>query len=164
MSIDNNQTALNQYSYGINSLEYNSSSLKIRISSGTYDLGITFGNVIRWDENSSEYVKSIADTAENAEVVGIVESMNSDNSLNVVVQGTIQFAIYTTLIDVDVSIPNLGGNDIYFLSGISAGFMENIAPRTNGHIIKPIFYKAFGVTPTTVGVVRNYIGYKIRNN
>ena len=64
----------------------------------------------------------------------------------------------------DIGDGGSGGNDIYFLSGTTAGAIQNIGPTLSGTIVKPLYtvapHSLSGITFT--GIVVNYIGY--RNN
>jgi hypothetical protein len=122
--------------------------------------GLTVGNVIRYDVPTSGYTGSKADTPENAEVFGVIESyIPTTSKFNVVMSGSV---------DLDSSkfaaIPTSpsgagGGNDIYFLSGITAGVLQNLAPANIDHITKPVYQ----VAPhgTYSGSVINYSGYRL---
>lgn len=138
-----------------------SSRLLIKLPLYTFDSGITGGDVILYDTIARKYKKAIADNSANSEVFGIAESVNSDGSLNVVINGSIVYP-ENKLVNLSVSGDNvnLGSNDIYFLSGNTAGLLENIV-TPDKVVIKPIFQKAPHGSYT--GVVRNYLGYKQGN-
>jgi len=123
-----------------------------------YVSGLTLGNVIRYDVGSTGYTASKADTAVSAEVFGVIESYDSAiNKFNVVIYGSITLT-GTSLVDMG-SGGGGGGNDIYFLSGLTAGKLQNLAPTNLDHIVKPI-YQACPHGSFT-GVVVNYLGYKV---
>lgn len=122
--------------------------------------GLTSGQVIRYDVPTSGYTGSKADTPANAEVFGIIESYNlATNKFNVVMNGSISIG--------DVNLVSLpadptgasGGNDIYFLSGTTAGVLQNLVPSDINHVIKPIYQRA--PHGTYSGSVVNYSGYKM---
>ena len=123
-------------------------------------VGLTAGDVIRYDVPTSGYTGSKADTPENAEVFGVIESYNSSTQkFNVVMGGSVvldssKFAVIPTS-------PSGagGGNDIYFLSGMTAGVLQNLAPSNLDHITKPVYQ----VAPhgTYSGSVINYSGYRL---
>jgi len=122
--------------------------------------GLTIGNVIRYDVASSGYTASKADTAVNAEVFGIVESyIPTTDKLSVVLNGSISLDSSYFLNRTDDPSGAGGGNDIYFLSGTTAGLLENLAPLNSTHVVKPIYQKAPHGTYT--GSVVNYSGYRI---
>ena len=123
-----------------------------------YVAGLTTGNVIRYDVSASGYTASKADTAVNAEVFGVIENYDSStNKFNVVIYGSIVLS-GTSLVDMG-SGGGGGGNDIYFLSGLTAGKLQNLAPTNLDHIVKPI-YQACPHGSFT-GVIVNYLGYKV---
>lgn len=123
-------------------------------------VGLTAGDVIRYDVPTSGYTGSKANTPENAEVFGVIESYNSSTQkFNVVMGGSVvldssKFAVIPTS-------PSGagGGNDIYFLSGMTAGVLQNLAPSNLDHITKPVYQ----VAPhgTYSGSVINYSGYRL---
>jgi len=135
--------------------------------------GITTGDAIRYNPLTSYYTKSQGDVAQHAEVVGVVESIDADNnSVEVVLSGQIKYplakVINATHVDPDMDPDGTniagasGGNDIYFLSEITAGKLQNLAPATPSTIAKPIFQVAPDGNYT--GQVTNYIGYQIGGN
>jgi hypothetical protein len=120
--------------------------------------GLSAGDVIRYDVPTSGYTASKADTAPNSEVFGVVESYSPvSNSLNVVIYGSI--ALDSNDFADMGSAGGCGGNDIYFLSGQTAGVLQNLAPNDLDQIIKPVYQAAPHGSFT--GVVVNYLGYKI---
>lgn len=120
--------------------------------------GISAGNVIYYDIASAGWTRSIANDYKKAEVFGIVESL-TDSVATVVIHGSIDLPAGFTY---SVGDGGSGGDDIWFLSGTTAGAMQNQGPTASGHIVKPIYYSSphtySGVTFT--GIVVNYIGYK----
>ncbi|HAI42416.1 MAG TPA: hypothetical protein DCM40_32065, partial [Maribacter sp.] len=59
----------------------------------TVEAGLVAGDVIRYDVSDPSnkiYTKSRANTVENAEVIGVIESVD-ENNLNVVIFGQINF-------------------------------------------------------------------------
>lgn len=122
--------------------------------------GLTSGQVIRYDVPTAGYTASQADTPAHAEVFGVIESYNqATNKFNVVMNGSITIS--------DSKLVNLpqdptgasGGNDIYFLSGMTAGVLQNLIPSDINHVIKPVYQKA--PHGTYSGSVVNYSGYKM---
>ena len=121
--------------------------------------GLTIGNVIRYDVISGGYTASKADDAPNSEVFGVIESYDApSNKFSVVIYGSINLSS-SSLISIDGSTGGSGGNDIYFLSGSTAGLLQNLAPTNLNHIIKPVYQAA--PHGSFSGVVVNYLGYKI---
>ena len=141
------------------------------------DDGVTAGDVVRYNpiayhatDNPSggKYIKAQANAAENAEVVGVVESI-SDNNVYVVLSGQIDFPedrLVKAVHEQDF-IDNTeggvegatGGKDIYFLSEVTAGAVQTLAPITPTNIAKPILQQA--ADDVFNAHVVNYIGYQI---
>ena len=125
--------------------------------------GVTVGDVIFYDArvgspSEGKFTTSIADSAETSEVFGVIESSDGDIA-NVVMYGQINYPMDKAYYD-PLSISGAsGGNDVFFLSAVTAGLLTNIAPLTVGHIAKPI------LTGATLGnynaIVNNYIGYAV---
>lgn len=103
--------------------------------------GFVVGDVIRFD--GADYVKAKADSATNAEVLGIV----------------------STVVGVDDFIVSLGGfatlagksftpGDTMFLSAATAGLMTTAEPTEAGEVVKPVFV----CTSTTTGYLVNWRG------
>lgn len=141
------------------------SRLMITIPDSKCANGVTAGSVIRYDPaanlNTGLYKLSTANGIANSEVVGIVESVNTDRSKNVVIYGSINLP-NTSIEDVPVGYNGgSGGSDIYFLSPTSSGKLRNSAPTDLTHIVKPIYQAAPHGNGSYTGVVMNYVGYKI---
>jgi len=85
--------------------------------------GFVPGDVLRFD---STYQKAQADSAENAEVVGIVYSVSDINTFNLLLYG---YAHRVKLLTI---------NTTYFLSPITPGAITAIAPTTAGQVSKPL--------------------------
>jgi hypothetical protein len=129
-------------------------------SSGFLAPGLTGGDVIRYDISLQGYTRSCADTLPNSEVFGIVESKNTDGSLNVVTYGSIKLTSNRLL---NLNGFNYGGNDVYFLSDTIPGFLQNLPPSGVGKIIKPVYQTApHGAENQFSGTVMNYVGYVIQ--
>lgn len=120
--------------------------------------GLTFGSVVRYDVLSGGYTAAKADDAASSEVFGVVEGYNStSDNFNVIIYGSINLSS-SALYDMGDS-GGSGGSDIYFLSGTTAGVLQNLAPTNLNHIIKPVYQAAPHGSFT--GVVMNYLGYRI---
>lgn len=121
--------------------------------------GLTTGNVIRYDVVNGGYTASKADQPASSEVFGVVESYDAISSnYNVVMYGSISLGA-TYLAAINGSSGASGGNDIYFLSGTTAGLLQNLAPSNLEHIVKPVYQAA--PHGSYSGVVINYLGYRI---
>lgn len=141
----------------INSLSVTQGGSRLLISV-PYVSGLTTGNVIRYDVPTSGYTASKANLAENSEVFGVIEGYDSTSStFSVVIYGSVSLDS-TKFADMG-SGGGSGGNDIYFLSGSTAGVLQNLAPTDLTHIVKPVYQ----ISPhgSYTGVVVNYLGYKI---
>lgn len=133
------------------------SRLLCNLTSGSYDPGITGGDAIYYNVAGASYFKSRADDQVTAEVFGVVESYNQDGSLSVVIAGSINL---DNSVLADSGLNGLsGGKDIYFLSGLTAGKLVDVAPTEVGHIVKPVYQKSPHGAYT--GIIQNYIGYVI---
>ena len=125
-----------------------------------YGGGVSAGNPVYYDVAGATWNKSIANDYAKAEVFGIVESITGLTA-TVVMHGSIKLP--TTEI-YNIGDGGSGGNDIYFLSGTTAGAIQNVGPTLSGTIVKPLYtvapHSLSGITFT--GIVVNYIGY--RNN
>lgn len=120
--------------------------------------GLTDGDVVRYDVATSGYTAAKANSAETSEVFGVIEGYNAaSNSFTAVIYGSISLDS-AKLADMG-SGGGSGGNDIYFLSGLTAGVLQNLAPTSLDHIVKPVYQAA--PHGSYSGVVINYLGYKI---
>ena len=146
-------------------LRQDTSRLAISITTGQgYSIvsGITLGDVVRFNPLyasgglTGQYVKSQADSDENSEVLGIVESISS-NYYTIVTHGSVTYPSAR----LSGLCGGAGGVDILFLdSGISGGLTGNVVDDGGTEVIvKPVLQLApHGVYN---GVVVNYIGYRI---
>ena len=116
------------------------------------------GNSVFYNIPGATWAKSKADAFDTSEVFGIIESITGLTA-TVVTQGSV-IVPSTVLNDVGDG-GGSGGNDIWFLSGTTAGHMQNLAPTLPNQIIKPLYYayshEFSGVTFT--GQLVNYVGY-----
>lgn len=149
-----------------NSSNISSSLSAINVSQGgsrlivavPYSSGLTLGDVIRYDVPTSGFTASRANNAPNSEVFGVIENYDSSiNKFNVVIYGSISLNS-SRFADMG-SAGGCGGNDIYFLSGTTAGILQNLAPTNLDHIIKPVYQAA--PHGSYSGVIINYLGYRI---
>jgi hypothetical protein len=145
-------------------LQQDTRRLFITISSAatgyTIDGGVAAGSVIRYDPQDQTYKESQADTEENAEVIGVVESVSSGN-YTVVTAGSIAYP--SGLLNSIIS-GGSGGVDVLFLDTNVAGGLTGTVEIPTGSdtaIVKPVIQLA----PHSIynGIIINYIGYKIGN-
>ena len=124
-----------------------------RLIFSLYGTGFTGGDVIRYNTVTPlGFTYSCADSAVHSEVLGVVESRNTDNSVNVVLYGSIKLNT--------ASLMDLGGGSIYFLSDTTPGKLQNTHPTVIGKIVKPVYQIAPNGVDST-GVIMNYVGYTI---
>jgi len=107
------------------------------------DHEFTVGTVLRF--NGTDYVKALADTAEHAEVIGIVKTVVDDDQFELMSVGYIS------------SLVDLVAGTVYFLSDTVAGTLSTNNPSTPGHISKPLLV----ATSTTTGFFYNFRGSEI---
>ena len=118
--------------------------------------GITFGVVVRHDINTGGLTLAMANSASNAESLGIVVGVNGtaetvDVSTIGYISGNFANAIATT-----DAASSLGTGEFYFLSSNQAGKITKTAPFATGTFRKPILY-ALG---SDKAMVMNYVGNK----
>lgn len=99
--------------------------------------GITIGNVVRMAGSGLTLAK--ADSAENAEVLGVVVSDTSTANI-VAVSGSVNNKLFNNTISNALGIAGgtLGIGCAYFLDPVVAGGITNIEPVTYGQVSKPV--------------------------
>lgn len=158
-------------SYITNPISTNSRLILTLNPTSTYyvlEAGITNGDAIRFEPTpfgtTGTYKKSQANNNENAEVVGVVESVDNSGVLTVVLRGMMSHPTTNFSYSADIYGSTLGasgGNDIFFLSGSTAGGFQNLAPTEPGSIAKPVLQRIADTSGTYNYQVLNYIGYQI---
>jgi len=109
--------------------------------------GFAVGDVLRWNNGTPSYVRAVADSAVNAEVLGIVSANTDVNTFELTYAGYVDLPQYAGL-----SYP------ILFLSGVCAGGLTHNPPSAVGTVIKPVVSRH----PTSQGfVMHNYLGTQI---
>ena len=121
---------------------------------------VSIGVAIRYDAIQGSYVPSSSSSLVSSEVVGVVESVNSDNSRNVVIYGSINLPDEYLIFSQQDPTGAGGGNDVFFLS--IDGRLQNIAPTAAGAIVKAVYRSAPHGNYT--GIVVNSIGYSLGGN
>lgn len=111
--------------------------------------GLTFGNPVRYDATLAGFTAALADTATNAEVVGIVSGVSGD-----IIDITFIGEISGNFASVLVSGSTLSPGEAYFLSAATAGKISSTAPSADGQIRKPVLL-ALGAN---TGIVLHYVG------
>jgi len=144
------------------------------LGGSTIGAGMTPGAVVRFDwtaggdlsGSTGTYIRAKADNNENAEVVGVVES-NNNGEIKIVTGGYVNIAndgigsmfTYPTNPETGLTVGASGGNDIWFLSAVTAGHLQNLEPTGAGQVVKPVLQKV--AHPDYNYQVMNYIGYAV---
>jgi len=90
--------------------------------------GFSVGEIIRRDDTTNTWVLALADTAENAESLGMVSTVTDVNNLELTMAG---------FVDLSAIAPALNDGDAYFLDDAIAGTWNPISPAAG--ISKPVF-------------------------
>ena len=162
---DNSTSVLNP-SVCISGADAVGSKLAINITQNNH--GFTAGSVVRWnsgvDGNAAAYVSAQANNAYNAEVAGIVSEITGINTFQLTMAGTVNM---TQWFDNQSGVIPAGitRDDVYFLSGYTAGWMDNVRPETSGWVAKPIITRlAEDAQGNIFGNVTNYVGSLLGGN
>jgi hypothetical protein len=107
--------------------------------------GLAVGDWVRIN-SAGLYVPAKGDSAQDAEVVGVVKNILS------ISQFTLQQAGY--ILTTDAVFTGLNPSDVYFLSTTTAGAMQDVDAVVNGQVSRPVFVAD---TPTS-GWVLPYRG------
>ena len=102
--------------------------------------GFVVGDLLK--HNGTIYAKAQADSAANAEVIGIVSAVAGADDFTLLYIGAV------------TGLSGLTAATVYFLDPSTAGAMTATEPSTVGQISKPVFV----ATSTTAGVFFNYRG------
>lgn len=102
--------------------------------------GFAVGDIVKY--TGSAYAKAQADSAANAEVVGIVTAVADANNFTLTQLGFVS------------GLTGLTAGSVYFLSPTSAGALTATEPSTNGQISKPLLV----AVSTTTGYFFNFRG------
>ena len=108
--------------------------------------GFTVGKVLKSSGSNGAYTTAQANTAANAEVIGIVIQVIDTNIFTMALSGRIT---------VDGAVPDVTAGSVLFLSGSSAGDLTSTEPTTAGHISKPV---AVVTTANSEMLMVNYRG------
>lgn len=93
--------------------------------------GFMVGDVLRMD--GTAYTKAKADSAANAEVVGMVASVPDANTFVLAIGGLVPVSA------LNFEEESVTPGALYFLSVENAGLMQLAEPSTDGQISKPVF-------------------------
>lgn len=102
--------------------------------------GFTGGQVVY--SNAGTFALARADSAVDAEVIGLVESVIDSNNFNLLVSGEVS------------ALTGLTPGGVYFLSDTVAGELTLTQPTTTGHISKPLLI----ATDASTGFFYNFRG------
>jgi len=118
--------------------------------------GFAVGDVVRADPvNPGEYILAQADTAENAEAVGIVETVAGD-SFDLVYQGRVDISAVAW-----TDLPFTAPGEVWFLSNTVAGELTKTPPSTAGTVIKAMLVVTDDTGGIQAGLLTGYIGVQI---
>ena len=118
--------------------------------------GFVAGDVVRTDPATpGEYILAQADTSENAEAVGIVESVAGD-SFELVYQGRVDISAVAW-----TDLPFTAPGEVWFLSDTVAGELTKTPPSTAGTVIKAMLVVTDDTGGVEAGLLTGYIGVQI---
>lgn len=124
---------------------------------GITGIGLTFGMVVRHHVPTGGVTLARANSASNAESVGIAVNLNTtENFVDTNILGYVSGDFSGCIASQD-SMSSLGTGEFYFLSDSEAGKITKTAPTITGNYRKPILY-ALG---STAAMVMNYVGNKV---
>jgi microcystin-dependent protein len=111
------------------------------------DHGLVQGDVVRWDTIGTRYVRALADTPSNAEVVGIVSEVANSSNFKITYSGYVSIPALSSLSD-----------PVLFLSSTVPGGLVGSPPSAVGSVVKPVLTR----NTTTGGYIfTNYLGTQI---
>ena len=116
----------------------------VTITQSTHNF--TVGKVLRSSGSDGTYTTAQANTAANAEVIGIVIQDIDDNTFTMALSGRIT---------VNDAVPNVTAGTVLFLSDTSAGDLTSTEPTDAGEISKPV---AVVTTANSEMLMVNYRG------
>lgn len=105
--------------------------------------GLAAGDWVRHD--GTAYIKAQADSAGNAEVLGIVNAVDGTDAFTLASDGYVE------------GLSGLAPGTVYFLSPDAAGEMTASEPATVGQVSRPVFL----AVAATAGYILNYRGYVV---
>ena len=141
---------------------------KLALTVTQNDHGFSAGSAIRWnsgvDGNTAEYVAAQANNAYNAEVIGIVSEVHGSNTFELTLSGTVKMNDYFS--NTTGSIPaGITRDDVFFLSGYTAGWLDSKRPSTPGWVAKPVITRLADDPEMNIfGMVTNYVGNLLGGN
>lgn len=105
--------------------------------------GFTVGNLLKY--TGTAYALAKADTAADAQVVGIVSTVVDANNFKLTLSGKV------------TGLSGLVAGSVYYLNPTTAGAMTTTEPTTVGQVSKPVFI----ATSTTDGYFINFRGQTV---
>jgi len=141
---------------------------KIALTVTQTNHGFSAGSAIRWnsgvDGNTAEYVAAQANNAYNAEVVGVVSEVYGENSFEITLSGTVKMNNFFS--NTTGAIPaGITRDDVFFLSGNTAGWLDSLRPSTTGWVAKPVITRLAEDSEGNIfGMVTNYVGSLLGGN
>jgi len=126
------------------------------------DHGFSAGTAVRWnsgiDGTAAEYRAAQANNAYNAEVVGIVSQKYDANSFELCLGGVVKMNDFFSNTTGSIN-EGATADDVYFLGGYTAGWLDNRRPSTPGWVAKPVITRiAEDQNGDIYGSVTNYVG------
>ena len=113
-----------------------------------HNTGITGGDIVRYEESIGGVTLAKADSATNAEVLGIVLGERGTNEISVATHGFVDLGGFNE------SNGGLSAGCIHFLDPLNPGRLTKDEPNVIGQVSKPVFL----ATSSTGGVFYNYRG------
>jgi len=123
--------------------------------------GFSAGNLVTYNVASSGFTKCRADDNALAEFVGIIEGI-SGGTATVITNGSISWP-NTGISFAMGGSGGSGGQDVWFMSALTAGAMQDAAPSGSGTIVKPVYLHSphSGLDGSTyTGIILSYTGYR----
>lgn len=122
--------------------------------------GFSAGNLVTYNIAQSGFTKCKANDNALAEFVGIIEGI-SGSTATVITNGSISWP--TTGVSFSLGNGGSGGRDVWFMSALTAGAIQDQAPSGQGNIVKPVYLHSphTGIDGSTyTGIVLTYTGYR----
>ena len=123
--------------------------------------GFSAGNLVTYNIASSGFTKCRANDNALAEFVGIIEGI-SGSTATVITNGSISWP-NTGISFAMGGNGGSGGQDVWFMSALTAGAMQDAAPSGAGTIVKPVYLHSphSGLDGSTyTGIILSYTGYR----
>ena len=126
--------------------------------------GFRVGDVVRYDDAYAGFTLAKADTAEHAEVTGVVREISGDHVF-LITDGVVPIDGFTFARGADKSDSVSGYTaSAYFLSGQTAGLLDTTPPTQGGYVIKPTVINMGAIGGRQYGMIKNYVGNEIGGN